>query len=89
MGRKVKNFHVFCDYATTDKYSAVELHMELPIPHADLKKVQGWLDSGEWDSAEAYLVGKYPQYFNLLKEWLAASKARSEGSATRADLVAA
>jgi hypothetical protein len=88
MGLRVWNFNVFCDYATPDKYSAVESHMELPIPHEDLQKVQGWLGQGEWEAAESYLASKYPQHRALLSEWLAASKARNEGASTPVKLAA-
>lgn len=88
MGVHVYNFSAFCDYATPEKYSAVELHMELPVPHADLKKVQDWLGDGNWDAAGRYLIGKYPEYRTLLGEWLAASKARNEGTSKSAKLAA-
>ncbi len=88
MGSRVYNLSAFCDYATPDKHSAVELHMELPIPHADLQKVQGWLESGDWSSAETYLTGKYPQHRALLSEWIAGSRSRHENRDPRARLVA-
>lgn len=88
MGVNVYNLSAFCDYATPDNYSAIELHMELPIPHDDLKKVQGWLSRDEWDAAEIYLVGKYPQHRALLHEWVTGSKSRHENKFSVARLVA-
>lgn len=46
MGSSVPNPSVNCDYATPEKATAVELHMALPIPYADLGKVQKWLGDG-------------------------------------------
>jgi hypothetical protein len=60
MGVNCLNFSTISDYATADKYSAVELHMELPVPYANLKKIQDFLDQGEWDTVGSYLIGKYP-----------------------------
>jgi hypothetical protein len=79
MGVRISNFSLLCDYATPEKHSAIELHMQLPIPYADLRKVQGWLDRADWDAAERYLANRYPEHEALLSEWMAASKRRSEG----------
>ncbi len=54
--------------------------MELPIPHQDIQKVQGWLGRGDWAASEEYLAEKYPQHRTLIREWLRASKSRSEGN---------
>lgn len=82
MGSSVPNLSVNCDYATPEKATAVELHMALPIPYADLGKVQKWLGDGDWTSTEQYLAVKYPQHREWLSEWLAASRERSDGTLT-------
>ncbi len=89
MGSRIYNLNAFCDYATLDKHSAVELHMKIPIPHADLQKVQGWIGSGDWSSAETYLTGKYFQHRALLSEWIAGSRSRRENNDPRAHHIAA
>ena len=78
MGVGVLNLKVFTDHATPDRYSAVELHMELPIPHIDANRVQEMLSNGEWDMAQSYLVAKYPHHSALLTDWLANSRNRQE-----------
>lgn len=79
MGTGRYNVMLQCDYATPDKHSAVELHMELPVPHSDLSKVQSWFEAGEWARAESYLIGLYPEHRAMISDWSAASKQRSEG----------
>lgn len=88
MGIRVHNFSIFCDYATPEKHTALEFHMELPIPHEDIQKIQGWLGDKNWKASEEYLAGKYPQHRALIREWLAASQVRSEGGAALMSLAA-
>lgn len=89
MGANVLNLNLFCDYATPEKYSAIELHMELPVSHNDFRRIQNWLDLGEWETAKSYLVEKYPQHRALPGQRLAASQARNEGALTPPGLAAA
>jgi hypothetical protein len=79
MGVKLRNLSILCDYATPEKYTALELHMELPIPHQDIAQVQGWLGEGNWHASADYLANKYPQHRGVIHEWMEASQARSEG----------
>ena len=79
MGIRLRNLSILCDYATPEKYTALEFHMELPIPHQDIAQVQGWLGDRNWRAGEDYLVEKYPDHRSLIQEWIMASKARSEG----------
>jgi len=88
MGIRLQNFSISCDYATPEKHTALTLHMELPIPHEDIQKVQEWLENRHWKAGEVYLVDKYPQHRTLISEWLRASQARSEGDKVPMSLVA-
>ncbi|WP_374834667.1 hypothetical protein [Paenochrobactrum pullorum] len=88
MGSRVLNFNVICDFATPEKNSSVELHMELPVPYSDVKILQTWFDKGEWATAENYLIQKYPEHRNLLKEWMIGCKRRSENDSTSIKLAA-
>ncbi|AKK24910.2 hypothetical protein [Pandoraea oxalativorans] len=74
MGSSVPNLSVNCDDATPEKDTAVELHMALPIPYADLGKVRKWLGDGDGTSAEQYPAVKYPQHCEWLSDWPAASR---------------
>ena len=44
MGRYVRNLEMVCDHATPEKYSAVRLHLDLPIDHDQFSKIQGLLE---------------------------------------------
>lgn len=88
MGVRLRNFSIICDYATPEKQTSLELHLALPIPYPDLYRVQGWLDAGNWHASEEYLVAQYPHYSHLIREWIAASRVRSEGMQDAMPLVA-
>jgi len=88
MGIKLRNLSIFCDYATPEKYTALVLHMELPIPHQDIAQLQGWLGDGNWHAGESYLTDTYPQHRSLIHDWIVASKARSEGRQVPVNLAA-
>ena len=82
MGVRLQNFSIVCDYATPEKYCALELHMALPVPHKDIQKIQTWLENKNWKASEDYLIGKYPQHNALIRKWMRASQARSEENLT-------
>lgn len=79
MGVNVWNLNVECDHAPESNYSTIELHMEFPIPHADLEKVGNWLRKDDWDSTTDYLIGKYPEKKDILPSWRQGSRSRSLG----------
>ncbi|GLU29520.1 MULTISPECIES: hypothetical protein [Brucella/Ochrobactrum group] len=80
MGSGVLNFNMTCDFATPNKDSFVELHVEFPLTYMELRTLQGWLENKDWDAAENYLSEKYPEHRCLLSGWLAACRNRSEAS---------
>ena len=78
MGVNVWNLNVECDHAPESNYSTIELHMEFPIPHADLEKVGNWLRKDDWDSTKDYLIGKYPEKKDIFPSWRQGSVAFPE-----------
>lgn len=81
------NFNMLCDYATPDKSSALEFHMELPVPHQDLRQIGEWLDMRDWAEVERYLGDKYPRHRVLIGTWLRGSRLRSEDVSPRINLL--
>ena len=87
MGRYVRNLEMVCDHATPEKYSAVRLHLDLPIDRDQFSKIQDLLEKDKWSEVSSLLAREYPQYESMLADWLDACKARIHDQARVASLV--
>lgn len=87
MGRYVRNLEMICDHATPEKYSAVRLHLDLPIDRGQFSEIHGLLGDNKWTEVSALLSRQYPQYESMLTDWLDACKARAQDQARVASLV--
>ena len=80
MGVDFPNLESVCDHASTVKYSAVRLHMDLSFPHHELSQVNHWLEQHAWKDLELFLIERYPQHREVIELWLEGSQARAEAN---------
>ena len=78
MGIAVCNLEVVCDHATVDRYSAIRLHIDLPIEPSQFLKFHELLDGRNWLEVENILARQYPQYALMLKGWIDACRLRAD-----------
>ncbi len=80
MGIGACNLEIVRDHATVDRYSAIRLHIDLPIEASQFARLHELLDGRNWLEVESILVRQYPQYALLLKHWIDACRLRAAGA---------
>ncbi|OIQ69889.1 hypothetical protein GALL_485040 [mine drainage metagenome] len=85
MGIAVCNLEVVRDHASVDRYSAIRLHIDLPIEPSQFLKFHELLDGRNWLEVENILARQYPQYALMLKSWIEACRLRADNGGHHAN----